>query len=101
MFLYFRRLSILGERSKRQGSLVDFYHLFGHLSGLLFIKPDMEPISLYRTVAVVHFLDAVLCSVIATHSGRRRVAWTIGGLIFGIWALGMLFLLPGKKPADV
>jgi hypothetical protein len=80
---------------------VDFYHLLGYLSGLLFIKPDMEAVSLYRTVALVHTLDGILCSVIASHSGRRTVAWSIGGLIFGIWALGMLFLLPVKKPAVV
>ena len=79
---------------------MDLYHLLGYFSGLLFIRPDMEALSLYRTIALVHGLDAILCSVIATHSGRRTVAWCIGGLIFGIWALGMLFLLPGKKPAD-
>jgi small basic protein len=79
---------------------VDFYHLLGYFSGLLFIKPDIEAVSLYRTIALVHCLDAILCSVIAAHSGRRTVAWSIGGLVFGIWALGMLFLLPGKKPAD-
>ena len=78
---------------------MDFYHLLGYFSGLLFIKPDMEPISLYRTIALVHCLDAILCSVIATHSGRRTIGWSIGGLIFGIWALGMLFLLPDKKRA--
>ena len=78
---------------------MDFYHLLGYLSGLLFIKPDMEAISLYRTIALVHSLDAILCSVIAAHSGRRTVAWSIAGLIFGIWALGMLFLLPVKNSA--
>jgi hypothetical protein len=78
---------------------VDFYHLLGYLSGLLFIKPNMEATSLYRTIALVHCLDAILCSVIAAHSGRRTVGWSIGGLIFGIWALGLLFLLPIKKPA--
>lgn len=79
---------------------MDFYHLLGYLSGLLFIKPNMEATSLYRTVALVHCLDAILCSVIATHSGRRTIPWSIGGLIFGIWALGLLFLLPDKRPAD-
>ena len=78
---------------------MDFYHLLGYLSGLLFIKPNMEATSLYRTIALVHSLDAILCSVIAAHSGRRTFPWGIGGLIFGIWALGLLFLLPVKKPA--
>jgi hypothetical protein len=79
---------------------VDLYHLLGYLSGLLLIKPDMEVTSLYRTIALVHCLDAILCLVIAAHSGRRTIAWGISGLIFGIWALGILFLLPVKKPVE-
>ncbi|HZD39261.1 MAG TPA: hypothetical protein VE131_00975, partial [Terriglobales bacterium] len=62
----------------------------------LLIKPGMDATSLYLTAALVHVLDATLCWVIATHSGRRAVSWVLGGLIFGIWALGTLFLLPAK-----
>ena len=76
---------------------MDFYHLFGYLSGLLFIKPDMDPATLVRTAALVHLLDAILCRVIADHSGRQKLFWSIAGLLFGIWALGTLFLLPAKK----
>ena len=76
---------------------MDFYHLFGYLSGLLLARPGMEPTSLYITSALVHVLDASLCFLIASHSGRRGLPWTVGGLIFGIWALGTLFLLPSKK----
>ena len=76
---------------------MDFYHLFGYLSGLLFIKPEMDPATLVRTAALVHFLDAVLCRVIAGHSGRQKLFWTIAGLLIGIWALVTLFLLPAKK----
>jgi hypothetical protein len=46
----------------------------------------------------VHILDAILCRVIAGHSGRQKLPWTVAGLFFGIWALGTLFLLPAKKP---
>jgi hypothetical protein len=84
-------------QSKRQGLVVDFYHLFGYLSGLLLIKPEMDPSTLVRTAALVHLLDAILCRVIAGHSGRQKLFWTIAGLLFGIWALGTLFLLPAKK----
>ena len=77
---------------------MDFYLLVGYFSGLLFIKPDMEAASLWPTVALVHVLDAILCSVVANHSNRNRLLWTIGGLVGGIWALGALFLLPAKKP---
>jgi hypothetical protein len=77
---------------------VDFYHSLGYFTGLLLITPEMEPATLLRTAALVNVLDAILCFVIAGHSGRRKIPWTIAGLIFGMWALGTLFLLPEKKP---
>ncbi|MBM4262947.1 MAG: hypothetical protein FJ143_10130 [Deltaproteobacteria bacterium] len=75
---------------------MDFYHLFGYLSGLLFIKPDMDAVTLLRTGAMVHVLDATLCLVVASQSGRSKVLWTLAGLVFGIWALAAIFLLPAK-----
>jgi hypothetical protein len=76
---------------------VDFYHILGYLTGLLFIKPEMEPATLLRTAFLVHLLDAILCRVIAGHSGRHKEVWTLAGLVFGIWALGILFFLPTKE----
>lgn len=75
---------------------MDFHHLFGYLTGLLFIKPDMEPGTLFLTAALVHTLDAILCGVVASHSGRNRNLWIIGGLVFGMWAVATLFLLPER-----
>jgi hypothetical protein len=98
MLAFRKRPSILGEKSKRQGLVVDFYHLFGYLSGLLLIKPEMDPVTLVRTAVLVHVLDAILCRIIAEHSGRQKFAWTVAGLFFGIWAVGTLFLLPARKP---
>jgi hypothetical protein len=72
----------------------------GYLTGLLLVRPDMEPTTLLRTAAVVHFLDAVLCRIVAGHSGRRKTPWTDAGLVFGVWALGTLFFLPAKKTAS-
>lgn len=77
---------------------MDFYHFLGYFSGLLFVKPEMDATTLFRTVALVHLLDAILCCVIANHSGRSKAAWTIAGLLAGLWALGILFLLPAKSP---
>jgi len=74
-----------------------FYQLLGYFTGLAFIRPEMEPVSLLRTALLVHGLDAILCGVIANHSRRSQIGWTLGGLVFGIWALGILFLLPAKK----
>lgn len=76
---------------------MDFNQLVGYFTGLLFIKPDMEPASLLPTAALVHALDAILCGVIANHSRRSVISWIIGGLFGGIWALGALFVLPAKK----
>lgn len=78
---------------------MDFYQAFGYFSGLLLIRPDMEPESLWRTAALVHGLDAILCGVIAKYSNRNKLAWTVAGLLLGIWALSALFLLPARKQA--
>ena len=99
IFLIERRPSILVGRRKRQGQLVDLYQFLGYFSGLLFIKSELDSTALWRTAVLVHLLDAILCCVIANHSGRSKTAWTIAGLFAGIWALGILFLLPARKPA--
>ena len=78
---------------------MDFYQFLGYFSGLLFIKSEMDPTSLVRTAVLVHLLDAILCCVIANHSGRSKTIWTIAGAIGGIWAVGILFLLPARNPA--
>lgn len=71
--------------------------MLGYLSGLYFIKPNLEVSALLRTALLVHILDAVLCRLIAAHNGRNKEVWTVAGLFLGIWALGTLFLLPGKR----
>ncbi|MBM4296583.1 MAG: hypothetical protein FJ143_02465 [Deltaproteobacteria bacterium] len=76
---------------------MDFYQLLGYFTGLVIVRPDIEPDSLVPTAALVHLLDAILCAVIANHSRRSIIGWTVSGLIGGIWTLGVLFLLPEKK----
>lgn len=79
---------------------MNFYHTLGYFTGLYLIKPEMQPAALIHTAVLVHSLDAILCGVIASHGGRRKLLWIMGGLVFGIWALGTLFLLPDKGPRD-
>jgi hypothetical protein len=79
---------------------VDFYQLLGYFSGLFFIKSEMDPTTLWRTAALVHFLDAILCGVIAKYSHRNKTIWTIAGALCGIWALAAIFLLPVKNPPE-
>lgn len=76
---------------------MDFYAILGYLSGLYFIQPGLDSATLLRTVALVHIIDAALCRLIATQGGRDKNIWTLAGLFMGIWALGILFMLPGKE----
>lgn len=76
---------------------MDIYHVLGYLTGLFFFQPEIDPTTLLHTTALVHFLDAILCRVIADHGGRPKNLWMAAGLIFGIWALAILFLLPEKR----
>jgi hypothetical protein len=84
-------------RKEASRAAVNIYHVLGYLTGLVFLRPEMEPTTLLRTTALVHFLDAILCRVIAGHGGRRKNLWTAAGLVFGIWALAILFLLPERR----
>jgi len=77
---------------------MDFYQLIGYFTGLIIVRPNIEPEALLPTAALVHSFDAILCAVIAHHSRRNMLGWTVAGLLCGIWALGALFLLPAKKP---
>jgi len=73
---------------------MDFQTVLGYLSGLYFIRPDVETSTLLRTAALLHAIDAVLCRLIAAQSGRNKNIWTFAGIFLGIWALATLFLLP-------
>ncbi|MDP6559792.1 MAG: hypothetical protein QF619_06700 [Candidatus Binatia bacterium] len=77
--------------------MMDLYTALGYLTGLYFIKPEMDVVTLLRTTAIIHLLDALLCYLIAIHNGRSRTLWSFLGLILGIWALGPLFLIVDKK----
>src|SRR3989304_1653941 len=79
---------------------MDLTTILGYLSGLYFIKPDLDSATLLRTTALVHAIDALLCSLIASQRGRNQQTWTVAGLLLGIWALGILFFLPHKEKSD-
>ncbi|OGQ50869.1 MAG: hypothetical protein A3I10_03430 [Deltaproteobacteria bacterium RIFCSPLOWO2_02_FULL_57_26] len=76
---------------------MDFSTILGYLSGLYWIKPDLDTSTLLRTALLVHALDAVLCRVIAGHRGHNKILWTVAGFFLGIWALGTLFFLPARR----
>jgi hypothetical protein len=75
---------------------VDLYTVLGYLSGIYWLRADLDSSTLVRTVIVIHALDGLLCRLIAAHSGRNKQLWTVLGWVLGIWALATLFLLPKK-----
>ncbi len=77
--------------------MIDFYSAVSYLSGLYFIKPDIDPSTLIRTVSIIHILDAILCRLIASHNCYNKNLWTVAGLVLGIWALGTLFFIVGRR----
>ncbi len=73
--------------------MMGFLSALGYFSGIYFIQPNIDPAILIRTASVIHVLDAVLCYIIATQSGRNRTLWTLAGLVLGILAMGPLFIV--------
>jgi hypothetical protein len=87
----------ISDRDEIKGNvMIDFYSALGYLSGVYFINPDIDASTLIRTVSIIHVLDAILCRLIAIHSGRNKNLWTVSGLVLGIWALGALFIFAGR-----
>ncbi len=80
--------------------MIDLVSAIGYLSGIYFIQPDLDPATLIRTASVIHILDALLCYVIATQSGRNRTIWTLAGLVLGVWAVGTVFLVVERGSSD-
>ena len=68
----------------------------GYLSGLAFVAPDLPPPALVGTALGLHVCDAVLCHLFAQNNGYPRKTWTALGLIAGVWAVGVLILLPRR-----
>ncbi len=76
---------------------MDFYTFLDYLTGLHFIKPNLEAATLLPTALLIQFLDAFLCWLIAAHTGRKKELWSVAGLLLGIWALATLFLLNSMR----
>jgi hypothetical protein len=96
----FAETEYISSKNEASRAAVDYYQILGYFTGLLLVRPEMEPTTLLRTAATVHCLDAILCYVIAGQSERRTAPWTLAGLIFGVWALGILFLLPARRRGE-
>jgi hypothetical protein len=75
--------------------------LLGYFTGLRFLNPDIAWPTLVRTALFVHLLDALMCRLVAHNNGHPKTLWSALGLVFGIWAVAAILLLParGRAPA--
>lgn len=75
---------------------MSFDVFLGYFTGLYLLAPAMPLDTLVRTAVVVHTCDAVMCRLFAHNNGYPKNLWTLLGLIFGIWAVAILVLLPRR-----
>lgn len=68
----------------------------GYFTGLRFINASLDSSTLVRTALAVHTSDAVVCRLIAHNRGYSKNLCTLFGFLFGVWAVGLLLLLPGR-----
>jgi hypothetical protein len=69
----------------------------GYATGLRLLAPSLDPATLVRSLLLIHFLDAIVCRVIAANNGHRRNLWTVLGFVFGIWTVVLLLILPPRR----
>jgi hypothetical protein len=71
--------------------------ILGWATGLRFFAPDIDPATLLRTLLVINLCQAGMCRILAHNHGYAKNFWTAAGLVAGIWAVGVLLLLPPRK----
>jgi len=71
--------------------------LLGYASGLGLVAPAMDAGTLLRTLFVLHTCNAIMCWLFAHNNGYSKPFWTVAGFLFGIWAVGILIVLPNRR----
>jgi hypothetical protein len=69
----------------------------GYFTGLRLLSSHMDPATLVRTALLVHTCDSIMCRLFAHNNGYPKNLWTGLGFFFGVWAVGVLILLPRRK----
>ncbi len=70
--------------------------VLGYLSGLRLLSANLDAATLLRTAVLVHVCDSIMCRLFAHNNGYPKNLWTVLGFLFGIWAVGVLILLPRR-----
>lgn len=80
-----------------QESTVAWDVILGCFTGLRWLSPHIEPDVLLRTALLVHICDSIMCRLFAHNGGYSKNLWTVVGLVFGIWAVALLMVLPPRR----
>ena len=73
--------------------------LLSTVSGLRFVAPTLDAPTILGTGAVVQVCHGILCRIFAHNNGYPKNAWTLLGLIGGLWAVALLIVLPRRGGA--
>jgi len=69
----------------------------GILSGLRLLRAEIPLPTLVATMIVVNICDAVMCRLFAHNNGYPKNLWTVIGLVFGIWGVAALIVIPKRE----
>lgn len=71
--------------------------VLGYLSGLRFLDQDLPLPTLLGTMIIVNVCDGVMCRLFARNNGYPTKLWTAAGLVFGVWAVALLIVMPKRE----
>ena len=69
----------------------------GYFTGLRLLDDQITLQTLVYTGVFVHFIDAILCRIVASQKKLSPNRWTLYGFIFGIWAVLSIAFWSQKK----
>ncbi len=75
----------------------DLNTFLGYLSGLRLLRSEIPLPTLVATMIVVNICDAVMCRLFAHNNGYPKNLWTAIGLVFGIWGVAALIVMPKRE----
>lgn len=65
--------------------------------GLSWVSSDLDPATVVRTLLLINACNAVMCRLFAHNGGYHKNWWTGLGMVFGIWAVAVLIVLPKRN----
>jgi ABC-type transport system involved in cytochrome c biogenesis permease subunit len=68
-----------------------------YLSGLAFLADDLTLAKLVPTMIIINICDAIMCRLFAHNNGYPKNLWTAIGLVFGLWGVMLLIVMPKRE----